>query len=68
MSTQVTVVEHPLIAARLTILRAKTTTPDEFRRNLQEICALLLFEASRVWNTTPIDVETPLQSDRKSVV
>ncbi len=45
------VIEHPVIAAKLSILRAKTTAPDEFRRNVQEISILLLCEVSR-WLTT----------------
>jgi uracil phosphoribosyltransferase len=55
-----TVVEHPLIAAKLSILRAKTTVADEFRRNLQEISILLLCDASRSWKKRTIQVETPL--------
>jgi uracil phosphoribosyltransferase len=57
---QVHVIDHPLAAASLSILRAKTTTPDLFRRHLQDISALLFFEASRAWGTRAIEVETPL--------
>ena len=57
---QIRVVDHPLAAASLSILRAKTTEPDLFRRHLQEISVLLFFEASRSWRTAPIQVETPL--------
>ena len=57
----VTVVEHPLVAARLSILRDKTTTPDEFRGHVQEMSILLLCEASRAWTTSPIEIETPLK-------
>ena len=56
----VTVVDHPLVAAKLSILRNKTTLPDEFRRNLQEISILLLIEAMREWETLPAQTETPL--------
>jgi uracil phosphoribosyltransferase len=59
---QVHVVDHPLAAASLSVLRAKTTTPDLFRRHLQEISVLLFVEASRTWETNPIEVETPLAS------
>jgi uracil phosphoribosyltransferase len=54
-------VEHPLVAARLSILRAQTTMPQEFRRNLQEMSILLLAEAAQTWETAPIEVETPLK-------
>jgi len=57
----VIVAEHPLVAAKLSILRAKTTAPDEFRRNLQEMSILLLAEAAHSWETAPIEIETPLK-------
>lgn len=59
-NTQIHVVDHPLVAASLSIVRAKTTTPDLFRRHLQEISVLLFVEASRRWETRAIPVETPL--------
>jgi uracil phosphoribosyltransferase len=57
---QIRVIDHPLAAASLSILRAKTTTPDLFRRHLQEISVLLFAEAARAWKTRTIQVETPL--------
>src|SRR5437588_8208026 len=58
----VTVLDHPLIAAGLSVLRAKTTAPDVFRRHLQETSILLYAEASKNFATAPIEVETPLAS------
>ena len=49
MNSHVTVVDHPLVASALTILRNKATAPDEFRRKMHEVSVLLLFEASRFW-------------------
>jgi uracil phosphoribosyltransferase len=60
--SQVVVVDHPIVATGLAILRAKTTTPDLFRRHLQEIAILLFAEASRNWEIAPIEVDTPLSS------
>lgn len=57
----VTQIDHPLAASKLSILRAKTTLPDEFRRNLQELSIILLTEATRMWMTRDIEVETPLK-------
>ena len=59
-SRKVVVVNHPLVATKLSVLRAKTTAPEEFRRNLNEISLLLAVEAARSWVTERIDVETPL--------
>src|ERR1044072_1806455 len=53
-------IEHPLVAARLSVLRARQTPPEIFRRHLQDISVLLYHEASREWGTTTIEVETPL--------
>lgn len=56
------IVDHPLVATGLSILRAKTTPPDLFRRHLQEVAILLFAEASRGWEVAPIQVDTPLAS------
>ncbi|MGI8820069.1 MAG: uracil phosphoribosyltransferase [Chthoniobacterales bacterium] len=55
-----TVVEHPLAAAKLRTLRAKTTGTAEFRSALQELSIVLLAEASRGWGSEAFAVETPL--------
>ena len=55
-----TVSDHALVVTKLAILRAKTTAPDEFRRTLQDLTALLFAEASRSWETRAIEIETPL--------
>ena len=62
MTEQVRVVEHALVTTGLSVLRAKTTAPDVFRRHVQEIAILLFAEASRSWSTKTIEVETPLAS------
>jgi uracil phosphoribosyltransferase len=54
------VVNHPLVAANLSVLRAKTTTPEEFRRNLKEVSVILAVEAARTWPTAHLKIETPL--------
>ncbi len=54
------VIDHPVVAAGLSILRSKKTAPDLFRRHLQEISVFLFVEASRAWDLRSIPVETPL--------
>ena len=61
MKTILTVIEHPLVAAKLSILRTKWTQPEEFRRNLKEISMLLLTEVARSWETSSLEIETPLR-------
>ena len=56
------VLEHPLAHVQLSLLRAEQTPTDEFRRNLQQISALLLVEAARAWTTSSVPIETPLHA------
>jgi uracil phosphoribosyltransferase len=62
VTEKIRIVDHPLVATGLSVLRAKTTAPDVFRRHVQEISILLFAEASRSWSTKTIEVETPLAS------
>jgi uracil phosphoribosyltransferase len=56
----VTVVDHPLVRAKLTRLRDKTTPPGEFRKLVREISGLMAFEATRTLDTVPLHTETPM--------
>ena len=65
---KVRVSDHPLVVAGLSVLRAKQTTPEIFRRHLQEMSVFLFVEASRNWKTDAIEIETPLASCAGAVV
>jgi len=56
----VTVISHPLVQHNLTRLRDKRTGPQEFRRVLSEVAALMLYEATRSFAREPVKVATPL--------
>ena len=56
----VTVIKHPLVLHNLTRLRDERTGPQEFRRVLSEVAALMLYEATRSFAVAPISVTTPL--------
>jgi uracil phosphoribosyltransferase len=60
MSEQLTVVGHPLILHKLTIMRRKDTTTDNFRRLLREISQLLAYEVTRDLPLEMVPIETPL--------
>lgn len=60
--TNVIVSDHPLVATKLAVMRARATAPDEFRRNLQELAQLLFADATRTFETAPVEIETPLQT------
>ena len=56
----VTVVDHPLVQVRLTALRRADTPSFEFRRSLDELSGLLVYEASRNLPAATVEVTTPL--------
>jgi uracil phosphoribosyltransferase len=51
---------HPLVAHKLSRLRDIKTDPKKFRELVQEIAALLLYEATADLAITPRPVQTPL--------
>ncbi len=57
---ELTIVDHPLAADRLTTLRDAETPAAEFRAALHELSVFLLYEALRHCPVATIDVETPL--------
>ncbi|MCD7860726.1 MAG: uracil phosphoribosyltransferase, partial [Oscillospiraceae bacterium] len=54
------VMDHPLIAHKLTILRDKDTSVKDFRELVSEIGMLITYEATRDLPLTVKSVETPL--------
>jgi len=60
----VTVINHPLVQHHLTRLRDERTGPEEFRRALGEVAALMLYEATRSFAVRPVSVNTPLEKAR----
>jgi uracil phosphoribosyltransferase len=64
MRQGVVVVDHPLIAHKLTLMRAKDTPSSQFRRLLKEIGMLLAFEATRDLPLAEREIETPLERMR----
>jgi uracil phosphoribosyltransferase len=55
-----TVVTHPLVQHKLTIMRDKDTSTGSFRRLLREISLLLCYEVTRDLELTAKHIETPL--------
>jgi uracil phosphoribosyltransferase len=60
--TGVTIVDHPLVARHLSVLRDRATPSSDFRRRLSDISMLLLFEALRDLRVREDDIETPLET------
>lgn len=57
----VTVVDHPLVQHKLTLMRKKDTSTKSFRQLLKEIGGLLCYEVTRDLPLEPVQIETPLQ-------
>ena len=60
----VTVIAHPLVQHHLTRLRDERTEPREFRRVLNEVAALMIYEATRSFALRAVPVKTPLARTR----
>ena len=61
MLDHLTVVSHPLVQHKLSIMRDKTTSTAGFRRLLREISLLLAYEVTRDLDMTTTRIETPLE-------
>jgi uracil phosphoribosyltransferase len=58
----VTVVDHPLVQHKLTLMRKKDTSTKSFRQLLKEIGALICYEVTRDLPLETVEIETPLQA------
>ncbi len=60
MPKHLTIVEHPLVQHKLTLMRDKDTPTAVFRQLLREISHLLAYEVTRDLPMTTKNIETPL--------
>ena len=60
MPDHLTVVDHPLVQHKLTLMREKDTSTAGFRRLLREISLLLAYEVTRGLDLTTKHIETPI--------
>ena len=57
---KVTVLDHPVIKHKISILRDKNTGSNEFRSIIREITILLAYEASKDFTLEEYEIETPI--------
>ncbi|RIY00949.1 uracil phosphoribosyltransferase [Aureimonas flava] len=57
----VTVIDHPLVQHKLTLMRKRETSTASFRRLLREISTLLCYEVTRDLDITTVEIETPME-------
>jgi uracil phosphoribosyltransferase len=62
MLNHLTVVSHPLVQHKLTLMREKDTSTASFRQLLCEISLLLAYEVTRELPMTTKPIETPMQA------
>ena len=63
MSTNsITVIDHPLVQHKLSIMRDVKTATSQFRQLLREISLLMAYEVCRDLQTELVEVRTPLES------
>jgi uracil phosphoribosyltransferase len=58
------VVEHPVLADRLSVLRDRNTTHGAFRQALFEASAIMAVEVARELPVREVEIETPLEATR----
>ena len=62
MTSKVHIVYHPLIRHKLTIMRRKETSTNEFRDLLREVSMLMGYELLRDLPTEDVKIDTPLET------
>ena len=56
-----TVLSHPLIQHKLTLLRDRGTTTRDFKQLVGEIATLMAYEVTKDLATEPVEIDTPLE-------
>ena len=68
MTQHLTIVDHPLVQHKLTLMRDKHTPTAVFRQLLREISHLLAYEVTRELQMTTQEIETPLMKMQAPVL
>ena len=59
---RVTLVDHPLVQHKLSLLRAEDTSTAQFRQLVRELAIILAYEATRDLELEDYEVKTPLET------
>jgi len=68
MSQHLTIVDHPLVQHKLSLMRDKDTSTAVFRQLLREISHLLAYEVTRGLPMTTRAIETPMETMQAPVL
>ena len=67
-SAAVTVVSHPLVQHKLTLMRRKDASTNTFRTLLNELSMLMAYEVTRDMPVQMVEIETPLETMHAPVI
>lgn len=68
MLDHLTVVTHPLVQHKLTLMRKKDASTKSFRELLREVATLLCYEVTRDLELETVEIETPLTATAAPVL
>ena len=68
MNENVSILDHPLLQHKLTLLRDKKTGSKEFRAIVGEIAMLMCYEATRDLPLQEVEIETPVAVAKAHVI
>lgn len=63
-----TVVNHPLVQHKLTLMRKKDASTNTFRRLLNELSMLMAYEVTRDMPLQEVEIETPLETMQAKMI
>lgn len=64
----VTVITHPLVQHKLTLMRTESTPTSDFRRLLREVSMLLAYEVTRDFPLTNTRIQTPVTAMEAPII
>lgn len=66
--SNVTIMNHPLIKHKISMLRNKNTGTNEFRTLVEEIAMLMGYEALRDLPTEDVEIKTPIETCKSPMI
>jgi uracil phosphoribosyltransferase len=67
-TSNVHVINHPLVQHKLTLMRKKDSSTNTFRRLLNELSMLMAYEVTRDMAMQDVEIETPLEKMTAKVI
>ncbi|MCP2937517.1 hypothetical protein NK983_32965, partial [Salmonella enterica subsp. enterica serovar Typhimurium] len=61
-------IDHPLVQHKLTLMRKKEASTSSFRRLLNELASLMVYEVCRDLPMQEVQIETPLETMTSKVI